>query len=148
MVKGKIKEVKDTENNELNIRLSDNNEKHVLLTEDDIYKEFRLRGYNYRSMPFLHIRAIIVYRQFFRHLFKGVKQYNITTSMGLLEWNENWVAFMDNMLQILILDVKLRNLCVPVSIDKVTINPQIHTAYCKDRKFVPVYLEPSTKVLR
>lgn len=61
---------------------------------------------------------------------------------AFVEWKQNWIAFMDNILQLQILNVNSRNLYVPTYIQRVTIDPQYHTLSCKEGENVPVYFCP------
>ncbi|XP_039312737.1 fatty acid synthase [Solenopsis invicta] len=74
----------------------------------DIYKELRLRGYQYTGV------------------FRGLKSASVTGSNGHIAWTTNWVAFMDNMLQIMILGETSRSLSVPTRIRKLIIDPKYH----------------------
>jgi hypothetical protein len=47
---------------------------------------------------------------------------------GRIHWHNNWVAFMDNMLQLDILSEDTRGLFVPTSLEKLTINAKQHVA--------------------
>lgn len=47
-------------------------------------------------------------------------------TQGEIKWRNDWVAFMDNMLQIKILGVDTRQLYVPTSIAMLAIDPQMH----------------------
>lgn len=78
------------------------------LNEKDIYKELRLRGYNYNGM------------------FRSLKKCNINASKGKVQWQNNWIAFLDNMLQIILLQSDSRNLYVPTGIDQLIINAPQH----------------------
>jgi hypothetical protein len=51
-----------------------------------------------------------------------------TGQTGKIHWNNNWVAFMDNMLQMDILSEDTRGLFVPTSLEKLTINAKQHVA--------------------
>jgi fatty acid synthase len=59
-------------------------------------------------------------------MFKGIARCDIGASTGLLKWEDNWTTFMDNMLQMNILQVDSRLLYVPVGIRKLTIDPVKH----------------------
>lgn len=61
-----------------------------------------------------------------RGLFKGLTQSNKSATHGKIQWANNWIAFMDNMLQISILGEDTRLLFVPTSIARLTINPELH----------------------
>ncbi|XP_063925092.1 fatty acid synthase-like [Zophobas morio] len=85
-----------------------NDDKLEMLEQDEIYREFYLRGYNYSG------------------LFKSIKRCNVDASAGLIKWEDNWSAFMDNMLQMKILQSDTRLLFVPVAIKKIIIDPIKH----------------------
>jgi len=80
----------------------------------DIYKELRLRGYQYTG------------------LFRGLKSASLTGSNGHIAWTSNWIAFMDNMLQMKILGQSSRSLLVPTKIRKVIIDPKYHIQLIQD----------------
>ncbi|XP_014239844.1 fatty acid synthase-like [Cimex lectularius] len=93
------------------------------LNAKDFYKELRLRGYNYKG------------------LFRSVVKANVSEAAGKITWHNNWVAFMDNMLQLQIILSDTRSLFVPTSIDRVMINPKMHSLYVekfKDNGEIPV----------
>jgi len=81
------------------------------MTARDIYKELKLRGYQYSGW------------------FRGLKSASISGSQGQIIWKNNWVTFMDTMLQMLIIGYDTRDLYVPTSIQKLVINPMLHA--CK-----------------
>ncbi|XP_046964151.1 fatty acid synthase-like [Vanessa cardui] len=80
---------------------------NYLLTKD-FYKELRLRGYQY-SGPF-----------------RGVLKCNVESTRGRLAWVENWVTFMDCMLQMKIIGQDTRGLYVPTRIEKLSIDANMH----------------------
>ncbi|XP_072934221.1 fatty acid synthase [Epargyreus clarus] len=82
------------------------NVKHLLTK--DFYKELRLRGYQYSG------------------LFRGVVGCNIEGTRGRLAWVNNWVTFMDCMLQIKIIGQDTRGLFVPTRIEKLCIDANMH----------------------
>lgn len=84
------------------------NDEEEEMTSKDFYKELRLRGYNYDG------------------LFKGIKSATTSGSRGTIAWANNWVAFMDNMLQLQILGMDSRSLCVPTAIQKLVIDTKMH----------------------
>ncbi|XP_072750344.1 fatty acid synthase-like [Anoplolepis gracilipes] len=79
-----------------------------VMTTKDIYKELKLRGYQYAN------------------LFRGLKSSSTTGKQGHIAWTNNWVTFMDNMLQIKILGIDMRNLYVPTEIQKLVIDTKLH----------------------
>ncbi|KAF5299689.1 hypothetical protein FQA39_LY11484 [Lamprigera yunnana] len=89
----------------------------------DIDKEFRIRGYTYTNA------------------FKSTQEVCVDGSMSFIQWRNNWVAYMDNMLQGILVNMHTRHLYVSVSIDCIQIDPEAHANYInrigKDR--VPSY---------
>ncbi|XP_067208438.1 fatty acid synthase-like [Linepithema humile] len=85
----------------------DDNEEEVMNTKD-IYKELRLRGYQYAG------------------IFRGLKSSSTTGKQGHIAWMYNWVTFMDNMLQMKILGIDTRSLHVPTEIQKLVIDTKLH----------------------
>ncbi|CAG9791214.1 unnamed protein product [Diatraea saccharalis] len=80
--------------------------KHMLTK--DFYKELRLRGYQYNG------------------LFRGVIGCNVEGTRGRLAWVNNWVTFMDCMLQLKIIGQDTRGLFVPTRIEKLSIDANMH----------------------
>ncbi|XP_034192524.2 fatty acid synthase [Osmia lignaria lignaria] len=78
------------------------------LTEKDIYKELKLRGYDYTG------------------LFRALKSASIKGTRGRIAWMKNWATFMDNMLQIKLLGIDTRTLYVPTAIQKLVIDVKLH----------------------
>ncbi|XP_053561686.1 fatty acid synthase [Bombina bombina] len=78
------------------------------LSDKDIYKELRLRGYDYGST------------------FQGIIQSNSAGDRGSLLWNGNWITFLDTMLQIMVLGQRGRSLRLPTRFLSVSIDPTIH----------------------
>ncbi|XP_036142748.1 fatty acid synthase [Monomorium pharaonis] len=87
--------------------LSKNYDEEEQLTTRDIYKELKLRGYQYSGW------------------FRGIKSASVSGNKGHIIW-KNWVTFMDIMLQMCLIGCDTRNLYVPTSIQKVVINPELH----------------------
>ncbi|CAG9770337.1 unnamed protein product [Ceutorhynchus assimilis] len=112
-----------------------NNFKDIeVLSSRDIYKELRLRGYNYKG------------------LYKGITASNKWATQGKIKWAENWIAFMDNMLQMKILGEDTRLLFVPTSIAKLTINPVLHLEYVEalrlaNEEDVPVEVNYDSEII-
>jgi len=88
--------------------LPQNNGEEEHMTARDIYKELKLRGYQYSDW------------------FRGLKSASISGKNGHIIWRNNWVTFMDTMLQMDIIRYDTRDLYVPTSIQKLVINPILH----------------------
>ncbi|XP_036342897.1 fatty acid synthase-like [Rhagoletis pomonella] len=99
-----------------------------MLSKKDFYKELRLRGYHYNGA----FRAVNVARG------DGL--------FGRVEWNYNWVTFMDAMLQIQILCTDSRTLLIPTKIRKLRIYGLHHfdlmTKMSSENRVFDVYVEP------
>lgn len=80
------------------------------LNTDDIYKELRLRGYNYGG------------------IFRGIRSSDPHGTVGELAWDDNWISFMDTMLQFGIIGVDTRELYLPTRLQRALIDPQAQLA--------------------
>jgi len=89
--------------------LSENNDEEEYMNARDIYKELKLRGYQYNDW------------------FRGLKSASISGKNGHIIWRNNWLTFMDTMLQMYILGYDTNDLYIPTSIQKLVINPMLHT---------------------
>lgn len=78
------------------------------MTTRDIYKELRLRGYQYAG------------------LFRGIKSASITGREAMIEWTNNYCTFLDNMLQLSMISIDTRGLYVPTGIKKIVIDVKHH----------------------
>jgi len=87
--------------------LSENNEEEHMNARD-FYKELKLRGYQYSGE------------------FRGLKSASVSGKKGHIIWRNNWVTFMDTMLQMHIIGYDTRDLYVPTSIQKLVIDPMLH----------------------
>ncbi|KAF5287178.1 hypothetical protein FQR65_LT12307 [Abscondita terminalis] len=125
IVSGKVHH--DVNLNNLPILNEESND--VRLSKKDIYKELKLRGYHYSGV------------------FRGLESCSVDVAHGEIEWNGNWTAFMDNMLQIQILQVDTRGLYVPTYIDQLSIDTRLHSTL-RDNSIVPVYVHKTAKIIR
>ncbi|XP_074648828.1 fatty acid synthase-like isoform X2 [Tubulanus polymorphus] len=103
-------------------------EKDLLrLQAEDVYKELRLRGYDYGPT------------------FQGIISANNRGSEGLLVWNENWVSFLDTILQMSVLHHPGRSLRLPTRIKSMRINPLEHASFVQNilngKQAIPVYID-------
>ncbi|KAF2894511.1 hypothetical protein ILUMI_11662, partial [Ignelater luminosus] len=104
------------------------------LSKLDVYKELRLRGYDYRGV------------------FQGIAESDNRVSHGKLEWNNNWVSYMDTMLQFFILGKNTRELYLPARLQRAVIDPLAHTKFIShliaEKQSVPVYLYQDTGIVK
>uniref|UniRef100_A0A665X8P4 Fatty acid synthase n=1 Tax=Echeneis naucrates TaxID=173247 RepID=A0A665X8P4_ECHNA len=81
----------------------------VKLTAHDVYKELRLRGYEYGKT------------------FQGILESSSAgNNVGKLQWTENWVTFLDTMLQMIVVGLSGRSLRLPTRIRSVCVDPTVH----------------------
>uniref|UniRef100_A0AAY5EZH5 Fatty acid synthase n=1 Tax=Electrophorus electricus TaxID=8005 RepID=A0AAY5EZH5_ELEEL len=96
------------------------------LEAGDVYKELRLRGYDYGKT------------------FQGILESSSAGDHGKLQWTGNWVTFLDTMLQMIVLGLSGRSLRLPTRIRSVCVDPTLHEKkvqdYSGDRKAVDVHL--------
>ncbi|GBM44573.1 Fatty acid synthase [Araneus ventricosus] len=105
--------------------------KSLSLNQNDIYKELKLRGYDYGPT------------------FQGLYRVDLEGNKGLLKWTGEWVVFLDTMLQVSILGSSKRAFCLPTRIQNVKINPILHktvmNSALKEYNAVPVFYDKNTK---
>ncbi|CAH1979654.1 unnamed protein product [Acanthoscelides obtectus] len=80
----------------------------------DIYKELKLRGYNYTGG------------------FRQLQDFDVNECKGHIKWDANWVTFMDIMLQMKILSIDSRLLYVPTYIQEVRLSAMRHEKWIED----------------
>ncbi|XP_059050780.1 fatty acid synthase-like [Achroia grisella] len=131
VITGKVRLVDNTSAERVKIEpLPVSEEPELLsLTSDDIYKELRIRGYNYSGV------------------FKGIRCSNPRGMAGELEWNGNWVSLMDTMLQFFIIGKPIRELLVPTLIKRVFIDPVAHLAASNGVDKLPVRREKNINIV-
>ena len=77
---------------------------------DDIYKDLRVVGYDYGKR--------------FRGM-RRLKTNDFEVLRGEVEWDGNWVPFVDSLLQTMIAGMPFRKLMVPVMIKKLRCDPKV-----------------------
>ncbi|KAM3843635.1 fatty acid synthase [Vipera latastei] len=85
----------------------------ICLSKGDVYKELRLRGYDYGPT------------------FQGVMESSSNGNSGKILWNGNWVTFLDTMLHLMILGEMGRNLRLPTRVRSVCIDPKLHLEFVR-----------------
>lgn len=90
------------------------------LDGDDVYKELRLRGYKYGG------------------LFRGIRAADARGTRGLLAWDDNWIAFMDTMLQFGIIGADTRELYLPTRLQRALIDPAAQAAAAAEARGGPL----------
>ena len=113
-------------------------DKNVLpLNTADVYKDLRLRGYDYGGI-FRGITSSDNYgkcnsrQNYFELKYRAVHVYILNANfqslgiVGKLQWVDNWISFMDTMLQFSILGMPGRELYLPTRVQRINIDPLRH----------------------
>ncbi|KAL1482555.1 hypothetical protein MTO96_033716, partial [Rhipicephalus appendiculatus] len=74
----------------------------------DVYKELRLRGYQYSGA------------------FQGTLKASSQKPYAKLKWQDNWVAFMDSLVHMSFIWKPKRGFVLPVAIQSIRIDPRVH----------------------
>ena len=82
----------------------------LTLTKDDIYKDLRVRGYDYSGE--------------FQKLIR-IRTNNFQDMVGQCEWDGNMVTFLDTLLQAQVLASPFRKLMVPIGVKNMRIDPKV-----------------------
>ncbi|XP_031329996.1 fatty acid synthase-like [Photinus pyralis] len=123
IVSGSIRTLSDTDEF-IDLALSPEDDRGISFATKDIYKELRLRGYNYSGA------------------FRAQETAHITGLISWIKWDRNWIAFIDNMLQTKLLGEDTRSLYVPTFIGQLKIDAMKHFEYVKqldNPSLLPVY---------
>ncbi|XP_012270411.1 fatty acid synthase [Orussus abietinus] len=109
-VTGKIRASENIEKDQIDLQAPVISKEPGLLrlNTSDVYKDLRLRGYDYSN------------------IFQGIKSADNRGISGVLTWSSDWIAFIDTMLQFSILSQSTRDLYLPTRLQYVAINPALH----------------------
>ena len=91
------------------------------LNAHDIYQELRIQGYDYGPK------------------FKGLirlRNDNLKTLYGRVQWNGNWITFLDSILQSQAIVIPFRKMLVPVMISVLRCDPKILFKCIEDNKVI------------
>lgn len=133
---GKIRIPEDVDKEQLNLQPPSTPSKPELLelTTEDVYKELRLRGYDYTGA------------------FQGIVNSDNFGNAGQLAWNDDWISYIDTMLQFSILGKNTRDLYLPTRLQQAIINPLAHKELIEKagegRVALPVYSYPTIGVIK
>ncbi|GFR04445.1 fatty acid synthase, partial [Trichonephila clavata] len=130
---GRVNVLEETKHKDSTQCFKDMDFKNLSLDTRDVYKEFKLRGYEYGPN------------------FQGIIGADIKGKKCLLKWTGKWVAFLDSLLQLTLLNFRERALCLPTRIQKISIDPVLHKAFMekslKEYQGVPAFQDKNTKKL-
>ncbi|GFT81890.1 fatty acid synthase, partial [Nephila pilipes] len=121
----------ETEKKSFSLCFQESDAKTLSLNANDIYKELKLRGYEYGLN------------------FQGIIGSDMEGSKGLLKWIGEWVVFLDAVLQFSVLSVQEKGLALPTRIQKLFIDPVVFKTSIKKslKKYggVPVFCDKYSK---
>lgn len=83
--------------------------KTIILNRDEIYRELQLQGYKCSK------------------LFRGLDSFCVDDNSGGIQWQGYWDAFMDAIIQTLLMSRNIRETQVPTAIHKIKINAVEHS---------------------
>lgn len=134
VVTGKVSVPENTQTIMLNLPtpVLRNDSELLELDTKDVYKELKLRGYEYTGE------------------FQGIESASNRGGNGKLLWT-NWISFMDTMLQITILQKDTRSMYLPTRMQYVAINPVLHMDLVNDLRedqTLPVYCYKNIDVVK
>lgn len=104
VLSGTIKTTKATGGERLDIYHSKNVQESYDLSKEDFYTEMKMRGYQYKED------------------FQTVLNASIEGTQALIEWNGNWVTFIDGVLQLYAFGNDSRQVELPLTIKKLIID--------------------------
>ncbi|KAI2797161.1 hypothetical protein BLOT_011139 [Blomia tropicalis] len=92
---------------ELDIEIDSTDSNRICFDNHDIYKELRIRGYDYGST------------------FQGLIEADGDGSNGTVQWTGQWISFADSALHLSLLSLPIRTLFVPIGIDLFRCDPTV-----------------------
>ncbi|GFX00693.1 fatty acid synthase [Trichonephila clavipes] len=125
---GRVKILEETEKKDFVQSFKEEHVTNLPLNASDVYKEFKLRGYEYGPN------------------FQGIIGADFEGNTSLLKWTGEWVAFLDCLFQFTILHSQERALSLPTRMKKLSIDPVFHKKVIeKCPKGVPTFLNKYTQ---
>lgn len=89
-------------------------EEEIVLSQKEIYKELRVRGYDYGQQ------------------FQGLHQLSLNQHRGKIIYNGKWICFADALLQLAIMSVKTRAYYLPVRFQSIRCDPLVWKQACEE----------------
>lgn len=104
-----------------------------IMSSSDVYKELRLRGYDYAGE------------------FRGVLDAEVSGLKASVTWKDNWVTMLDTMLQVVVLSSSGKSLRLPTRIKHLSIDPRQHeqsvvTSENGKVKSIPVFFDKELNI--
>lgn len=118
------------------------------LLENDLYKETRIRGYQYRCPTLGPLVQKTFVNFIFRNSFRTLKKCDSSLRNYEIEWNGSFICFIDGMLQTKLLSTR-RSLTVPTKIEKIVIDPKLHLKSVEESgKKIVISVSEDAKIIR
>ncbi|XP_028050812.1 fatty acid synthase [Monomorium pharaonis] len=136
VVNGNVRVSKAIEKDQLNLpplSISPIDKEILPLNTKDIYKELKLRGYEYRD------------------IFQGIKSCDNYGIAGQLYWFNQWIPYIDTMLQFSILSTNNKLMYLPTRLQYAAIDPEHHKRLVEELPEdggVPVYHYKNINVVK
>uniref|UniRef100_T1H8C9 Fatty acid synthase n=1 Tax=Rhodnius prolixus TaxID=13249 RepID=T1H8C9_RHOPR len=130
VVRGRISKSEGIQKDGLNLSKPVLDSQNLPLSKQHIYRDLRLRGYEYSG------------------LFNGILGADNCGAVGELEWSENWVSFMDTMLQFSLIQKNARGLYLPTRLQRVVIDPVHHLSVVSPGKGVEVQMHKNVGIVK
>ncbi|GFQ85261.1 fatty acid synthase, partial [Trichonephila clavata] len=105
---GRVNVLQEIEKKDLAQCCKEEDVKSLPLDANDVYKELKLRGYEYGPN------------------FQVIIGADMEGNKGLLNWTGEWVTFLDSLLQFSLLHAPERALSLPTRMQKLSIDPVFH----------------------
>lgn len=132
-VTGTIRTPEDINKEQLTLAKPKVNTEHITLNSSDVYKDLRLRGYDYQG------------------IFKGIMSADNYAKSGMLKWENNYISFIDTMLQFSIMGRDTRELYLPTRLQRCCINPEMHkeiVGALNEGEGVPVHMYQNVGIVK
>ncbi|GFQ69735.1 fatty acid synthase, partial [Trichonephila clavata] len=130
---GRVNILEETERKDLTKCFKNEGIKNLQLNASDVYKEYKLRGYEYGPE------------------FQGIIRADLEGNKSLLKWTGKWVVFLDSLVQPILLNYTERALGLPTRIQKISIDPIFHKTFVekslKEYQGVPAFQDKNTQKL-
>ncbi|KYN15123.1 PREDICTED: fatty acid synthase-like [Trachymyrmex cornetzi] len=137
VVSGSVRASKNIEKDQLKLPppppIPSTNDETLPLNAKDIYKELRLGGYEYRD------------------IFQGIKSCDNYATAGELYWFNQWIPYIDTMLQFSILSISNKRLFLPSRLQYAAIDPILHNRLVKElpeNGGLPVYCYKNINIVQ
>ena len=107
LASGVTRIIENHEQNSQSVYEEFRNESEVL-SENDVYSELNMRGFQYSGC------------------FRSIRKCSINKDRGILYWQDDWITFLDGMIQLYVLTKDTREIQLPLKLRRIVIDVQKH----------------------